>query len=247
MFKETKVYKWLDNFWYHHKWYLIIVGFFVIFAIIATTQLVTKKDADINMIYTGPHVFAVEEIHSVESAFEQVMTLDANGDGVKNASMLDLTLLTEEQIKFTMEEAEKMGYEATFNAQELQATEKNFNTQMFSGEAVICMLDPHWYEQVKESGGFMKLNDALGYVPESAIDEYGIRLHDTDFAKFFTAFKKFPEDTVLCIRTVTTMSIFKGVEKEEMRHSYHVQAFKDAVGFKLPEGWTPETEVATEE
>lgn len=248
MIKESKFYKWLDNFWYHHKIKTLLIAFFAIAFIVATVQLVTHDEADIYLIYTGPHVFAVSEIHEVEYAFEQVMSGDRNDDGTKNASLLDISLMTDEQIKVAQEEAKAMGINMTVNKQQMIQTEKQFNTQIFAGEAVICLLDPHWYGIVKDSGGFMKLTDALGYMPDSAIDEYGVRLFDTDFGKYFTAFSKFPEDTILCVRTLATVSVFKGVSAEEKRHEFHIQTFRDAMNFKLPEGWTPsdntkETEV----
>lgn len=244
MIKETKLYKWLDNFWYHHKWYLMIVIFFVIFIIIATVQMFTKKNADAFLIYTGPHVFSVSEIYEVEYAFEQVMTGDYNDDGEKAVSLLDISLMTEEQVLVAMAEAEEMGYDLSINKNEMIKTEQMFNNQIFAGEAVICMLDPHWFEQVRDAGGFMKLEDILGYKPEGAVDEYGVTLSKTDFGKYFTAFSKFPEDTILCIRTVSTTSIFKGVKKEEKRHAFHVETFKEIMNFKLPEGWVPPTETS---
>ena len=203
-FKNTKFFKWIDNYWYHYKWRTLIGAFFALIIIIASVQFFTKADVDIYILYTGPHVFAVDEIHEVENAFEQVMSGDRNRDGKKTASLQDITLMTEDQIREAKREADEMGINLTVNTVEMRNTQRQFNTQIFAGEAVICLLDPYWYAQVRDSGGFMKLECVLGEKPSAALDDYGIRLFDTDFGKFFTAFAKFPEDTVLCIRVVST-------------------------------------------
>ena len=240
-FKNTKFFKWIDNYWYHYKWRTLIIAFFALIVIIASVQFFTKADVDIYILYTGPHVFAVDEIHEVESAFEQVMSGDRNRDGKKTASLQDITLLTEDQILEARREADEMGINLTINTVEMRNMQRQFNTQIFAGEAVICLLDPYWYEQVRDSGGFMTLASVLGEKPPQALDDYGICLFDTDFGRYFTAFSKFPDDTVLCIRVMSTTSIFKGVSKEEERHAFHVQSFRDALSFRLPEGWTPES------
>ena len=81
----------------------------------------------------------------------------------------------------------------------------------------------------------MPLEEVLGYVPEEAIDEYGIRFRDTAFSEFFTATHVFPEDSILCIRRVSVMSAFKGQKKTERAHAYHTELFRSVVEFSLPE------------
>ncbi len=248
MIKDSKLYKSLDNFWYHNKWYLPIVIILGLAIIISLVQCGAKKDPDINLLYTGPHVFSVSEIHEVELAFEQIMSSDRNGDGTKNAALLDISLMTDEQFDVAQEEAREMGIKLTKNPEEMQRTERQFNTQIFTGDSIICLLDPHWYAQVKEVGGFVKLTEVLGYAPELAIDEYGIRLFDTDFGKYFTAFDKFPEDTIICVRNQTVTSMFTKKDRETKRYEFNLQVFRDAMNFKLPEGWTEITsETSVEE
>ena len=38
--------RWLDNFWYHHKWKVIIIAFFAIVIIIGVVQMLSKEDSD---------------------------------------------------------------------------------------------------------------------------------------------------------------------------------------------------------
>jgi hypothetical protein len=85
------------------------------------------------------------------------------------------------------------------------------------------------------AGGLIPLSEIFETVPTSAIDEYGIRFSETDLYKTFSALSFCPEDTVLCIRRVSTMAIFKGKTKTERMHAYHVDLFTRMVTFTAPE------------
>lgn len=238
--RETKVYKWLDNYWYHYKWQTLMVLLFAVFLVIATGQLVTRPKLDINVLYTGPHVFGSSEIHSVEDAFEKVMSGDYNGDGTRGVGLTDISLMTEEQIVKAKTEAVSAGGTLVVNANAMRETERKFNLEISSGDSVICLLDPYWYVEVKAASGFLPLSEALGYKPEFALDDYGVRLRDTEFGQFFTVFSELPEDTVLCIRRLSTVSIFKGMESEKKRYDWHLSMFRDVFAFTFPEGYVPQ-------
>ena len=126
------------------------------------------------------------------------------------------------------------------DANGLREAENNFNQQIFAGEVVICMLDPYWYEEVKSAAGFVKLADVLGYKPEYAIDDYGVFLSDTNFAQYFKVFARLPEDTVLYMRTISTISIFTGKEKTQKKWEWNAEMMRDLFAFEFPEGYDPE-------
>jgi hypothetical protein len=230
----TNFKRWLDNFWYHNKITVIIVTFFVAFGFIMIFQMAAKDTEDINLIYGGPHIFTPAEIHNIEYAFEQVMNADYNGDGKNIAVLLDMTLLSDEQAIGKVAEAEAQGVtDLIISSNDMREMKKKFDMEMFSGESVICLLDPYWFNYLVEAGGILPLKDALGAKPDNAINDYGINLFETNFGKYFTALTAMPEDTVLCMRRMTTTSVFKGVKREEKRYGYHLQMFKDAMNFTL--------------
>ena len=76
-----KIWKWLDNFWYHNKWKTIIIAFFVIVFIIGFVQCMKKTDADISILYVGPEVVTGEEYDAMETSLESRVDTDYNGDG----------------------------------------------------------------------------------------------------------------------------------------------------------------------
>lgn len=238
--------KKLDNYWYHYKWPTLIALFFGIFCIIGIVQMTTKDKIDVNILYTGPYVFSPREVGEVEAAFEAVMSKDYNGDGEMGAEFTNIVLLTDDQVREVRQNAKTGSNSAdaidnvVIDGNGLREAENSFNQQIFAGEVVICLLDPYWYNEVKAAAGFVKLSDVLGSKPDYAIDDYGVLLSDTNFAQYFKVFARLPEDTVLCMRTISTISIFTGREKTEEKWNWNAEMMRDLFAFEFPEGYDPE-------
>ena len=235
-FSGVKGSRW-DNFWYHYKWHTIVAIIAAIFLAITLTQFFSKEKPDIFVMYAGPIYINADENTEFRSAIRQVMSEDFNGDGEKGVSLTDITYLDPEQVDEAVRKAAEEGIEVVVDATYNYNALNRYNMEAFSGEAVIYFVDPGLYESVKEAGGFLPLTEIFGDdgVPESAVDEFGVRLHDLDFTKFFNIVQVMPEDTILCIRRVSTMSVFKGKRKTETIHAHHVQMFRDIVEFTVPE------------
>ena len=74
---KIKVSPKLENFWYHYKWHTIVGIFIVIVAAILITQLFTKTEYDVNIIYAGEKAIA---------------TTSLSGDGVTELSTITRAL-----------------------------------------------------------------------------------------------------------------------------------------------------------
>ena len=96
---------------------------------------------------------------------------------------------------------------------------------------------------MRAADGFVPLAEIFDVVPDSAVDAYGIRLYDTPFAQYFTISHIFPEETIVALRRVTTISQVRGQAKMEKMAAWHRDLFEKIVNFTFPEGYTPETEV----
>lgn len=239
--------KWWENFWYHYKWHTIFVLVFGTFIIIAVTQFVAREKPDIYVMYAGPEYVNSDDNGAVRSAFKQVMSEDFNNDGIKGVMLTDITYLNGAQIEERLRQAEEEGIEIAMDYQANVTALNRFNMEIFAGESVICMLDPELYRTVLAAGGFLTLEEILGYVPDNALDAYGLRLHDTEFAQYFQGIRELPEDTVLCMRRLSTTSVFKGQKKMERIHSNHMIMFRDIVEFRFPEGYHSDTAESTGE
>lgn len=238
--------KWIENFWYHYKWQTILVVFFLTFIIIAVTQMATKDKIDVNVFYTGPYVFSPREIGQVEEAYEALMTYDYNGDGEKGAEFTNIVLLTNDQV-LKIREDSKSGANSpdvvddiVIDANAIREAENVFNQQIFAGQVLVCMMDPYWYNEVKNAGGWCKLSDILGYKPDFACDDYSVLLKDMKFAQYFKVFARLPEDTRLALRTISTVSSFTQKEKEKERWGWNAEMMRDLFLFEFPEGYDPE-------
>ncbi len=228
-----RIVKWLDNYWYHYKWPTLIVLFLSVSIGIMLFQYVGKEKIDISVIYAGPFDPTPNQTKSIESELAKLLGEDLNGDNKKNCQINDFFLLTEEQLKQKQAEAEKNGIYYHADPQQMNNNRQQFTNQVFAGEAIVCLLDPTWYDLLLEQQAFVPLSDVLDEVPEYAFDEYSVRLCDTPFAKYFTALQAFPEDTLLCLRTLSTTTAFKNREEAEKKYEENKEFFISLFEFSV--------------
>ncbi|MBQ8510652.1 MAG: hypothetical protein IJ493_12165 [Clostridia bacterium] len=220
--------KWWENFWYHYKFQTLIGLVLVLTVIICTTQLATKDDYDYYVMYAGPQIMAVQDITYIQRGIAEVAG-DYNGDGQSLVCLSDVVMLSpEEQV-----EAAENG--AVFDAGFLRETMTQYYQEILAGDAVICLLSPYMYEIVHEADGFMPLAEIFTEIPEAAYDDCGIVLSKTEFGQHFMGIKSLPEDTILCIRRISTFKNFKGSGKTEKHYNAYLELFRDIVAFEAPE------------
>ena len=222
------------NFWYHHKWAVILLSIFVFAIIVFATQTVGKSTPDASIMYVGPYVPGVNA-ESIEEAFGFI-TEDYNDDGETafrfafircyNPAQLEKIRLEEDEEGNTMDD---LNYSrlVQYNGEQ----KESFQRIIFLDEFAIWLLDPAFYEEVRAVDGFMPLSEIFPdeqVIPE-AIDKTGIRFMETEFAKYYDCFAEMPEDTVLCIRRLSTAAGKKGKEA----HAYSIEMFRAIVEFTV--------------
>ncbi len=225
--------RWLDNYWYHYKWATIIGLTFVVIFTVLISQCASKTDDDVTVLYAGPAQLSANQAREVQFALQAVMGEDYNGDGVKQATVSPLLLMTDAQLEAAKKQAKEDGITLIYNQQTLNDNHTKFSTVIFSGECVICLLDPNWYGDVNNAGGFAPLKDVLGYTPEYAIDGCSVYLRDTPFAQYFTAMQAYPEDTILCVRRVATVKGFRSGSREEKEYNNQIDMFRKIMSFDI--------------
>lgn len=228
-----------ENFWYHHKWTTIIVSVFAVFILIATMQLVTKEKPDIYAIYAGPNYLNSTSNDNIRAALKSVMT-DYNGDGEVGLQFMNVTYLNDEQVAEVYALAQEQGVDISFDPESNHDELTRYNMEIFAGESVFCMLDPGLFDTLVDAGGVMTLEEIFdGDVPEdiraAAVGECGVRLFETEFGQYFGGTFGIEEDTVICLRRVSTMSAFKGQSKTERIHEYHVEMLRSLCEYEKPE------------
>ena len=229
-----------ENFWYHNRGIFLAVLAGIVILSIGVFQMVTKTSPDIYIMYAGPHYY--ENTMGVMNAFTAAMEKDYNGDGDKIVNILQAVNYTEAQKAKLKEEHDKMAAEAKdgseydFSLDEgfLEEERNRFREEIMYGESIICILDPSLYEEIEGEKMLLTLEEALGYKPECAYDDYAIKFKDLPFAKYYKTFSELDDDTLIVVRRVTAMTSLKGKKAKE-RHENHVDFFKSVVEFTPPE------------
>ncbi len=236
--EELQIDRW-GNFWYHHKWKVVMTLVFGIIIGVAVAQFAGQQSPDVQILYGGPLYITPNENKSFCDAVESLCP-DFNDDGRTYVQLNDMVFMTENQlnemIALAEENDEDVAYDRLANAQ----VQERFTYEVFGGEASICILAEEQYNDVCGSGGFLPLSEIFGEdsVPEGAIDDYGVRLSETKFWRFYGTPEMFPEDTVIALRRVSTMSALTGRSKSEKLHANSTEVFRRILEYEYPEGYS---------
>lgn len=205
--EHGKVYRWLDNFWYHYKWPVIGILFALIVLTVCTIQMCSreKEKSDIIVVCAGPYSFTEngEALQELQKFLAYQLPQDFNNDGEKRVSVVNYTVYSEEQLK-AMEPQD-----ATVISSYSSDNYQSFYQNLATGEFSVAFLDPFLYEELAgRSECLVDLTTAFGISPESGLYRvlsdgttvcYGIRLGDCALYQENTALQCLPQDTVLCL------------------------------------------------
>lgn len=226
---DNKFLLWLENFWYHYKWPTLGIAFAIIVFGVCTWQMAEKEEYDISIIYAGPTQFVTD----IDDVVAGVLPYDYTGDGENKVSIGAYLIFSDEQIEELEAETDSekkplYRIDKSFNANE----KKNYNSDMSTGHASVCFLDPWLYEEfiTYNKSHLCPLSEIFGEnIPDSAIDGYGIRLGDTEIYKSFKALQRLPADTVICLETAfLTEKVSKDGEK---KFEYEKEVFAAIVNY----------------
>ncbi len=184
---------WLSNIWYYYKWMIIIVGVLVIALIIATAQLVTQIDNDIDMLYIGAGVLSINDNGKLKD-FAASYATDVNGDGKISVGLLELTAQTD---NVSLADGDTITIDYDTNKAVLQ----RFETEIRAGDALIYLCDDYYYERLKSAGVLAELSSVLqpSEMPERVYDECGVYLKDLGLS-LAPGFESLPPTTIVCLR-----------------------------------------------
>ena len=228
---DNKIINWFRNYWYYYKWIVIGIVFALVVIVFCTVQTCSSTSNDITILYAGPFPPANSGVPEMQNSLEAVLPEDFNGNGEKNVSLAMLMIYSEEQLKAIEASDSTIEIDRYQNSLEYQ----KFQSLIVSGEYYVCMLDPWLFDEVNKEGLFLSLEEAIGYKPEKAANDYAIKLSDTEFGQYYAAMKLLPEDTYLCIRTPGAMQEMTGKGAESKSFNQAVATIKAIIEFKAPE------------
>ena len=226
--------KWLDNFWYHYKWTLIIVVFIVAVITIAVVQMVTKTEADVKITFGGPYIMSESEVSSVRNDLSSLLKDDVNGDGKKYVDFYEYAVYSEDQIKSENErETNESGkYVTNINPSYTNSRAEAYQSYVQTGDCSIYFVSGYLYENLIENNRLRPLSETFGSnIPDNikSFDGYGVRLGDTDLYKYFDSLKALPKDTVICLMRPYVF----GESSKEKNYSATVDFYKALLQFEI--------------
>ncbi len=223
----------LANFWYHNKVWIIIAAAFVFMITIAVTQYAKQSNPDVYLLYGGPEHITANEAKAFSSLVQDMMD-DYNGDGKKLCQINEFVFMTPEQVDEITTNPDENGNDVVVNLNTNLETYNRYSNEIFGGESIICILGEAQYDEVKTAGGFLPLAELFETLPDGAIDEYGVRLSETKLYAYYPAARIFPDDAIIAIRKLSTMSSITGKKKAEALHGYAKDLFVKLLSFEFP-------------
>lgn len=231
----------LANFWYHNKIKIVLIAFFAFVISVAAVQFAGQQSADISLLYAGPDYVTPNQNQAFCAVLESIMP-DYNKDGKNHVQLNDMVFLTQKQVDEYLAYIEESGDEMLLDLLANKQMNERFTYEVFGGEASICILAEDQYLSVAAAEGFLPLKELFDEIPEGAIDDYGVRLRETKLCRFYDAAQVFPEDAVIALRRISTMSALTGKKKAERAHEYSRDLFVRMLTFEYPEGYVPPEE-----
>ncbi len=207
--------KRLENFWYHYKWHTIAALFVIVVISVCVTQCATNTRYDIQVLYAGNHAFGRTSEDGGYSEYATMMSTlrdfaeDYDENGETNVSFLDLYLLTKDEIAELEKNPET---NAPVSYQLLQENTAMLKNNLDMSEYYVCFLSERLFRQYSEGEAnkdrFARIES---YTAEGGeydyVSEYGIRLSSLDIKELPGFNHLDAEDTVVCIRQVSAMSV----------------------------------------
>ena len=86
--QSSKALRKLDNFWYHYKWTVIVVTFFVAVAVVCLVQLFSRPKYDTSIVLATSYRMDNAEYGEFEALMKNLLPKDFDGNGEKNLNVV---------------------------------------------------------------------------------------------------------------------------------------------------------------
>ena len=229
---QNRFFKWLDNFWYHYKWTVIVVTFFLFVGIVCLAQCSSRETTDLTVTYAGGFLFDEEERDALANALQSVSPAKKQGEGNMSVAINPYSIFTEEELKalFTNEKGEFNVY--GYNTAKAQ-TQDQFSTLgnfVKTGETAVFFVSPMVYEELNLQKLAQPLSNLYETIPANAYDTHAVYLKDTAFYQYFEAIQFLPEDTLIVI----LQPLVFGASSNSETYASFLEFYQNIVNFQAP-------------
>ena len=227
------IFLWFENVWYHYKWTIIVVAFFLLVAIVCFAQCATTPHKDIYITFAGSHTMVGEEQSAIERVFAELSKKAFNGDAPADG-ITSYHYYTEGELRALYTDPETGDFDgAAFNMAKGQNTNrlKELSTYMGTGECSIWLVNTSVYEaQHMAEKLAVPLTETFGTKPSGAYDDYAIRLGDTAIYQYYEALQVLPADTLI----VLTRPYFMGASSNKETYEQFKTLYRAIIEFQAP-------------
>lgn len=224
--------KWWDNFWYHYKWTVIVIAFFLLVFIVCFAQCSQRTLSDTYVTFSGGVVLSEEESTAISQVFGGLTKTEE--ESAQSVGLRSYAFFSEEELRTLYTDPETGNFDNAGYNRAKQANVDRFSSlqdYMMTGECSIWFLSPTVYAEldIKNDIG-VALETTFGNRPASAYDDYAIRLGDTELYRYYEALQVLPEDTLV----VLSASFVFGASADEGQYARVKELYRAIVEFKAP-------------
>lgn len=226
----------LSNFWYYHKWKVIIIAFFAIIFAVGVYQIATREDVDEIVIIGAPIDLDAEQREGIDRLLTSQMPKNKDGS-TKTLDIYNYTVFSEDEMdEANSSETDEEGKYVIKVSQSYNTSKiEEYNQFLSTGESSVLLVSEYLYNSLsnkdKTDGKDIRMSMSEifdGELPAGTMpDGCGIRLGDTEIYKYYEELQVLPEDTVICV----LRSYFYGASSNKEKHAASVELFKNIVTF----------------
>ncbi len=211
----NKLFKKIENFFYHYKWHVIVIGFFAIVIISGVFQMLGKTEPDAIVSYGGPYAMNSEEKADIQKALSAALGKDLNGDGKKIVTVNQYQVCTEEELA-------KLS-STMLTGGEVAENKKQFYNSVNLGVSAVVFVGDELYTELVANGRIEKIENIFSAnQPPLENDGYSYRLGDLAIYRENEALQILSADTRVCL-------MIKYIHTSEKEYNVMKNAFIDIV------------------
>lgn len=223
---------WLDNFWYHYKWHVIVIAFFIMVSAVCFVQCGTKNKADAIVAFAGSTSLSGEDYEPILDVLELLVPTEdgeARTFGWHGFSIYDEATL---KALYTDPDTNKISQVAYGNAKQFNTNNiKAFSDYVLTGDSAVWLVSEYIYQYQKLDQRVVPLAETFGdKVPDGAYDAYAIRLSETALYQYYDVLKVLPEDTLL----VFPKPLVIGSSSNSETYAQYEALYRAIVEFEAP-------------
>ncbi len=224
--EQSKLLRWLENFWYHYKWHTILIAFVLFVCIGCFAQCATAEESDVTVALAANYSLTSEQMSAIVDVLGAVCPQDYDGDGKKDVAVHSNLIFSEEQLIALNTHLDPVSGEYKRNETDYQI-DKSANADrittlrnyIMTGESAVWLVSPYVYETM-----LYNADSEHNWVRQA------VPLKETAIYAYYDVLKALPEDTLL----VLTVSPFVGDMSKETSYGEAVAYYETLLSFSTP-------------